>query len=72
MAVVQAGADDNQGADPARPSGGSDPVILGDIFTPERVSATRGALMDAAPGSIQEEIELPILFVIDALITDGT
>lgn len=71
VAVVRVGADDNQSADPAGPPGGPEPVMLGDIFTPERDSATRGALMDAARGPIEGEIGLPILFVVDVLNTDG-
>ncbi|MFX0543260.1 hypothetical protein ACEWPM_016250 [Roseovarius sp. S4756] len=72
VAVARTGADERQSADPARPSGGPAPVIPGDIFTPERGSATRGAVIDAARGPIEDEIELPILFVIDVLNTDGT
>ncbi|SEO75167.1 hypothetical protein SAMN04490248_11154 [Salinihabitans flavidus] len=71
VVVVVAGPDDGQSADPAMPRGGPDAVTLGNIFTPERGTATRGELMDAARVPIQGEIGVPILFVVDVLNTDG-
>ncbi len=71
VAIVRAGAETGQSADPEEPADGPGPAVSGEIFTPARGSATRAALMDAARGPIQDEIGLPILFVVDVLNTDG-
>ncbi|MFP4327851.1 MAG: hypothetical protein ACLFQL_07565 [Paracoccaceae bacterium] len=60
------------GAGPETPQRGVSPVPLGEIFTPDRGTALRGALMDAAREPVQREIGVPILFVVDVLNTDGT
>ncbi len=45
---------------------------VGRLYTPERGSAERAALMDAARPPIEGALGVPVIFVVQVLNTDGT
>jgi hypothetical protein len=59
------------GNQPARNPPASTPPTGERYYTPTRGSAERRAIMDAARGPISAELDQPVIFVVDALRSDG-
>jgi hypothetical protein len=65
------GAEDMTGTDPGTAQQGG-AVRLGPLYTPERGTPERKAIMDAARVPVESVLGLPVIFVVSVLRTDGT